>query len=437
MVFEWQALLILFLLRLGELTSLTFFLSPILKRKKGRLFIPLVILFASLLLVVINEMVYHVDWEGEFVFMSFLYYPIILLFLMTVYNISLKEGLYFLLLYFLSVHALRILVIQGMSAYFHLSFLAAEITFLENLVITALILIFLNIVFWLLKPFVFRHPDHHLTWYQLGFSFIATIPVIYMTNLFLVMRVNISEIPFSALAIGLVCSICGMVIVIGYNNTLALAKDKKDVAVLETLLATQEKQYQLKKETIDLINAKYHDLKKQIKIIAAIDSIDERETYLENIKNQISVYDAFHNSGNDTLDIVLADKDMECRKAGINLLTFIDGAKLDFLRPLDIVTIFSNALDNSIEAVKMLSESERTISVRMREYDTWMTINFENPFNGKVKWKGERLISLKLDSDEHGFGLLNIKKAVSGYGGNVTVEAQSNQFILTILFPKR
>lgn len=436
MDFDWQAVLILFVLRAAEIGSLSFFLSPLNKRKKWPLFSPVVALGFSVLLVVIHELISLGSWESEFVYISFAYYPTFFAFIMVYYDLSVKEGGYFLLLYFLSIHALRILVIRAADLFLGISFLSEGTSFIQNLFVVLVILLLLCLVFILLKKFVFRYPNHRLTWPQTGFCLVATIPVVYMTNLFLILDVGISELPFSVLVIGLICSICGIVIVIGYNNTVALAKNKQDLVALETLLSTQQKQYLLKKETVELINAKYHDLKKHLNYLVAMNSDDERDKYIESLRSQVSIFDAFHDTGNDTLDIVLSDKDMECRKDGIDLLVFIDGKKLNFMQPLDIVTIFSNALDNSIEAVQELPEKNRTITVRMREYDTWLVVSVENGFDGNLKWKGERLLTKKPDSDDHGYGLLNLNSAVKKYGGNVTTEAQGNSFILTLLFPK-
>ncbi len=436
MSIDWISVLLQFVLRASEIACLSYFLSPLTKRKRWPLFTPLMGLAFSIFLVLIHELIYLGNWESEFIYISFAYYPIIFALIMVCYDLSAIEGGYFLLLYFLCIHALRILVIQAAGNFLGILFLSKSTSLVRNLLVIFLIILLLWFVFFTLKRFVFRHPNHRLTWPQMGLSIVATVPVVYMTNLFLVLRVNILELPFSVLVIGLICSICGIIIIIGYNNSLALAKDKQDLVMLETLLATQQKQYQLRKETTDLINAKYHDMKKHLNFLTTIESTEEREKYLENLKSQISIYDAFHNTGNETLDIVISDADMECRKRGIRLLVFVDGNLLNFMSPIDIVTIFSNALENSIEAVSKLESKNDSITVRMHEYDTWLAISIENGYVGKIRWKGDRLATTKPDSVEHGYGLANIRNVVEKYGGNVTTEAREGTFILTLLFPK-
>lgn len=434
---EWQNYLVQFIFRVLELCALSYFLSPLEKRKHGVWVTALQIFGIAALAVLIRQLIYQFEWESEFVYINFAYYPIIFAFMMIRYIISMKEGIYFLLLFFLCVHPLRPLVMRASIWVYGVNVLVDGSKPWYSMLFLGLFFALLLFEFAVLKQYGFRYPKYKLTWPQLYLTIIATIPVVYITNLFLVLNTDIANLPISVMLIGVVCSFCGMMIVIGYKNTLALAKNEQEMAALESLLTSQQKQYQLKKETIELINAKYHDLKKHINFLASIDSQKEREKYLETFKLQVSAYEAFHETGNETLDIVLTDKDMECRRNGIQLLLFMDGKQLDFLQPLDIVTLFSNAIDNSIEAVKKLPEDSRAITVRMREYDTWLVVTFENTFNVDLKWKDHRLASTKSDGYKHGFGLINIESAVEKYGGNVTVDAKDSQFVLTILFPKR
>lgn len=382
--------MVLFALRAVELFCICFFLAPLAKRKSGIWSTVLQVLVFAALSVLVRQVIYLFDWESEFIYINFAYYPLIYAFMMLRYDISIKEGIYYLLLFFLCIHALRLLVVRISIMIYGTSYLMESGALLYNLLFLVLFAVILCFEFALLKKPVFRFPKHRLTWPQLGLIIIATIPIIYITNLFLILNVDLASLPISTMMIGLVCSVCGIVIVIGYNNTLALAKNKQEIATLEALLTSQQKQYQLKKETTELINTKYHDLKKHFNYLASIDSPKEREEYLEQLKLQISIYDAFHDTGNDTLDIVLSDKDMECRKYGIALLLFIDGKQLDFLKKLDIVTIFGNAIDNSIEAVRNLPEEHRSITVRMHEYDTWLVVSFENNFDGELKMEGKQ-----------------------------------------------
>ena len=262
MVTDWQDLLVLFALRGLELCCLCFFLSTLGKRKSGTWTTSVQVLGFTTLSVFVHQLIYQFDWESEFVYISLAYYPIIFAFIMVRYEISIKEGIYFLLLYFLCIHALRPLVMRISEIIFGVNYLTVGSNLPINAPILAAFAALLYLEFALLKKHTFRYPKHRLTWPQLSLIIVATIPVVYITNLFLILNMDKSNVPISVMIIGVVCSICGMTIVIGYNNTLAVAKYRQEMFMLESLLAMQQKQYQLKKETTELINSKYHDLKK-------------------------------------------------------------------------------------------------------------------------------------------------------------------------------
>lgn len=432
---DWPDILVLFFLRAVEFICLCYLLAPLEKRKSGNLMTAIQIVTASVALTLLHELAMLGNWEGEFVYINFIYYPVVLAFILARYELSFREGIYFTLLFFLCVHSLRPLAMRISTLLVSANYLVYGSNPIWNLVVLSGYTGFLMLEFTVLKKYTYRYPKHKLTWPQLLLIVIATIPVVYITNLFLVLNLDRTNLPLSVYVISVLSSFCGMTIVIGYNNTLALARYQQDMLMLESLLASQQKQFEVRKETIELINTKYHDLKKHISFVASLETAGERDKYLDEIKSQLSIYDAFHDTGNDTLDIVLSDYDMKCRRNGIELLLFIDGKKLNFLQKLDVVTIFGNALENSIEAVMKLPPEQRSVVVRMREYQNWLILTFENTYDGQTKWKGNRLVSSKMDNSEHGYGMISIETTAAKYGGNVTVDEKDDQFLLTILFP--
>ena len=96
----------------------------------------------------------------------------------------------------------------------------------------------------------------------------------------------------------------------------------------------------------------YHDLKNHL--LFSDGNILKSET----IKNS-SFMKKYYNTGNDFLDIILADKIELAWKQKVKIECNIDFRAGNFLEPLDISTIFGNLLDNAIEATAKLHESEK------------------------------------------------------------------------------
>ncbi|MDE7273933.1 MAG: ATP-binding protein, partial [Lachnospiraceae bacterium] len=103
-----------------------------------------------------------------------------------------------------------------------------------------------------------------------------------------------------------------------------------------------------------------------------------------------------------------------------------------FIEPLDISTIFGNALDNAIEASEKLSEDMRLITVRANRVRNMLVIIIENNTTPALpETKG----TTKKDAFAHGFGLPNLKNAVEKYDGQCSTKLENGMFALKIVIP--
>lgn len=117
---------------------------------------------------------------------------------------------------------------------------------------------------------------------------------------------------------------------------------RKELETIQLLWHQQKGQYQLSKETIELINHKCHDLKHQVQAIRAVKDEKERETYLEKIEKSVQIYSAIVRTGNEILDTILTEKSLICENSGIHINCVADGSLLAFMNPVDLYTLFGN-----------------------------------------------------------------------------------------------
>lgn len=212
------------------------------------------------------------------------------------------------------------------------------------------------------------------------------------------------------------------------QNKLADSRD-----VLELLMHKQAEQYRSSKENIELINVKCHDMKYRLSRLD--DRIDEAE--LKEIKNAIDIYDMSVKTGNEVLDTFLTEKIWQCEQSDVKFDCIADGACLSFLSPPDLYSLFGNAIDNALEAVKKVVDPEkRIISLTVRRKLNMVTIHVENYFAGELDFEGGLPLSTKGDMRYHGFGLRSIRMAAEKYKGNVTVFAKDGVFNLNIIIPQ-
>ncbi len=213
-------------------------------------------------------------------------------------------------------------------------------------------------------------------------------------------------------------------------------KVRRELDAVENVLQNQYKQYKQSRESIDLINYKYHDLKHQIAVLRSEEDPEKRNSFLNKMEEEIKMYELQNKTGNTVLDTVLTSKSMYCDKHGITLTSVADGKLLDFMDTMDICSIFGNALDNAIECeLKIEDKEKRLIHVVVTQQKNFLLIRIENYFEGNLKMKEGKLLTTKKEKKFHGYGIKSIRYTVNKYGGVVNIDVKDNWFELKMLIP--
>lgn len=230
---------------------------------------------------------------------------------------------------------------------------------------------------------------------------------------------------------------CYCVMILYLQNTLfKKSAMKQELDTLNQLWHQQKEQYELSRDTIALINHKCHDLKHQIAAMRAITSPEEREKYLKEIEDSVQIYDSIVKTGNEVLDTVLTEKSLFCAASNIKINCIADGRQMDILDPVDLYTVFGNAIDNAIESVKQLENQEmRMIDVLVYVRRQFLMINIMNPIGQRLEFDGGLPVTTKTRNGYHGFGLKSIRYTVEKYQGFMKIDTAENIFSLKILIP--
>ena len=213
-------------------------------------------------------------------------------------------------------------------------------------------------------------------------------------------------------------------------------KMRRELETIQNVLQNQYQQYKQSRESIDLINYKYHDLKHQIAVLRSEQDPDKRNAFLSQMEEEIKQYELQNKTGNHVLDTILTSKSLYCNKHGITLTSVADGSLLEFMDTMDICSIFGNALDNAIECeLKIPNKERRLIHVTVSQQKNFLMIRVENYFEGMLKFKESGLATTKKEKMFHGYGIKSIKYTVDKYGGAVHIDAEKQWFDLKILIP--
>ena len=218
-----------------------------------------------------------------------------------------------------------------------------------------------------------------------------------------------------------------------YNNSVLRELD----AVQKTLQA-QYQQYKQSRESIEVINMKYHDMKHQIQFLKNETDPAKRNEFLDKMENEIKSFEVQNKTGNPILDTILTGKSLYCYKHGITMTSVVDGKLLDFMDVVDICNIFGNALENAIESVIRISDKEkRLIHITVSQVNNFVMIRIENYYEGTLNTDGGEFLTTKNDKKHHGYGIKSIKYTVDRYDGAVYINTDNNWFDIKIVIPQK
>ncbi len=231
--------------------------------------------------------------------------------------------------------------------------------------------------------------------------------------------------------------VCAMLTLFIQSSFFEKSEIMQEKETIEQLLMQKESQHDMAKAIIDQINIKCHDLKRSIASMRLIKNDEERENMIGELENSTLIYDSIIKTGNDALDIILTEKSLYCSNCSIKLSYIVDGGSLSFVRPADIYTLFSNALDNAIEAVEQEKDVEKKIiSLNISSHGNLVYISLENYCKDNLSFTEDGLpITTKDDKAVHGYGIKSMRFIVKKYNGNLVVTQKDNRFTLNIMLP--
>lgn len=209
-------------------------------------------------------------------------------------------------------------------------------------------------------------------------------------------------------------------------------KEQKDQFMIETL-KRQYSYYQDKQKEDERIKSIYHDMKNHLLVLENKENTEETQKMAKILRKQIEEYEEYIHTGNNFLDVIIKDKKRITKEKNIDFVVAIDFKDIDFIEPLDISTIFGNALDNAIEGVEKLSEEKRVIYIKAGKINEFLSIVGENNYN--PEFNSENKKTTKKDKFLHGYGIQNIENAVKKYNGTCTITKENEKFTLKILIP--
>ena len=210
------------------------------------------------------------------------------------------------------------------------------------------------------------------------------------------------------------------------------AEAQRREQIIRITLEQQTKEINVVRRSEQEIRLLRHDMRMLLSSLAV--SVENGET--ENALEMIAHYTS-HIEGTqlkrfcsiDTINYVLSDYEMKCQTENIPFACTVELPDIH-VDEIHLCSILSNALDNALNAQKLLPTHRRSIRVMLKYTDQRLLLSVKNPVGQKVVFADGLPVSIK---QGHGYGTQSIRLLTERLGGNCQFSVQDDTFILRIV----
>jgi len=169
------------------------------------------------------------------------------------------------------------------------------------------------------------------------------------------------------------------------------------------------------------------ELVKSEKPDLVIDYVGRMQNQMNNIQKKCYIV------GNEVIDAMLnyylpkVGEDVKISVIG----RFIVGLEVD---NVDLCTIFSNLLQNAVEAIMIESMNAKKLQVMIQQGKDYSQIEIVNSVSSVYEERKEDFLKTqKADKRNHGIGLQNVKDTIDRNGGRFNIKKENNIFSVNVI----
>ncbi len=263
---------------------------------------------------------------------------------------------------------------------------------------------------------------------QIMVSLVSVIIMIFLNSFALSAASGLSEVRIYLFLHSALCAFLAFFVEFGW---LAAKKAEIENGMMRQMAEAAQKNYMVESNIVETMNIAMHDLKHMLSMLT--NSLDAN--VIEGLQQTVSTYDSIFRTGNHALDVTLTCISLICSKKNITFTCSVDGSKLQFLSEVEIYSLFTNLLENAIEAVDRIeTPGKRLISLTTRDTQTAFIIHEENYLGTTPAFEDGLPKTTKEDTLYHGFGTKSIRVICEKYGGVCSMDASDGIFEVDIKF---
>lgn len=317
---------------------------------------------------------------------------------------------------------------------FNINFYSLDIFFITNSIIVQFVNLGVSRLFIICYK---KKKIRKITIMQyLNFLVLPVFSIFYITTLMMYIQIYLSIEDMILLIVNIVSIIILNIFITNIFESISKNNELKNE------LQLYEQQTKIQYEYYERVENKYknsrkivHDVKNHLQTIEELYKINEYEKAKKYTEDIYKIFDKFmqkYYTTNKVLNIIINDKVQRAEKFNVSLNCKIGDIDLDFIKDIDITTIFSNILDNAIEGAKDILEN-KDISLKVDSFNDFIVINIVNGLNDMPIKDNDKFKSSK--KNHRGIGLQNVRRTLEKYEGNMRISYDEKFFKVNIVIP--
>lgn len=247
---------------------------------------------------------------------------------------------------------------------------------------------------------------------------LAGIPLLTITCVTILMTVEMNYLLYLVICFALLMTnLISFYVDVKFNN---MNHDLKILQDEYNKNKAELSEYQILSEKYENTQIMRHDFRKQLNMLKSLIKSDNTlaNEYMQNIQFSQRELDYTQYSDNKILNILFAQKVEECHKRKIEIHIHSESPSLSFISDIDTVAIFSNLIDNAMEATEQSEEKEIFVDLYTVN-NSFAAVKVENTVNKEPIVNDGLLRTQKEDSDIHGIGIKSINNALKKYNSQL------------------
>lgn len=219
---------------------------------------------------------------------------------------------------------------------------------------------------------------------------------------------------------------------------LAISHDKLDayerMIQMKHQLQMMDEQYNRIQDKIESSKKARHDIRHHFVALQGFlksNDIDSAERYLEHYVSDFEKDGIQEFCSNSIVNTVIGYYVQQAKDLNIVLNTKISIPEQLSIQDEDLAVLLGNLLENSISAASRANDENRFITMNMMITGNMFVIAIDNGFDGKIKKKDDRYLSLK---ELHiGYGLSSVQSIADKYDGGVEFSNDTKVFHSSVM----